>query len=123
MHLFSRTRFIPLLQAAEKDCLLVVVGTKLDLISEDRPRQVMREEALTFASEINAHLSTKDKKVLPYFETSSKTGQNVPRVFEYIFEFCLGSESQIKLKRDKDCVNLSQGTSNIPQGERKSNCC
>ena len=77
--------FVPLLQAALDNCVVVVVGTKLDLVATGN-RAVERADAVALAQELNAASTGKHE---PYFETSSLTGDNVQAVFEYIFNNCL----------------------------------
>ncbi|XP_077990036.1 ras-related protein Rab-20-like isoform X2 [Glandiceps talaboti] len=84
-------RHVPLLQAAEQDCLAVVVGTKLDLV-RPKTRKVNNEDGEHFA--VNANKSrfedgAKNDIRIPFFETSSITGENVNNVFTYIFETLL----------------------------------
>ncbi|XP_013384995.1 ras-related protein Rab-20 [Lingula anatina] len=115
-----RERFVPLLEAAEKDCLHVVVATKADLVSPST-RAVSSQQVLAFAREINQHLPPKDDKpVIPYFETSSLSGQNVKRLFEYIFEHCL-PEGEERKKRTSSSVDLD--LENVSSAENKKSCC
>ncbi|KAK2178875.1 hypothetical protein NP493_525g00011 [Ridgeia piscesae] len=75
-----RARFKTLLQDADKDCLVVVVATKVDLLPS-HARAVSQDDALILTRELNSA----PLEQLPYFETSSLNGQNVVKVFEYIF--------------------------------------
>ena len=84
--LYFRARFLPLLESAREDCLKVVVGTKSDVTDS---REITPEEAKQFSREINQKIDISKLKADPYFETSSKTGNNVTKVFEYIFDYCL----------------------------------
>lgn len=69
---FERVKYwVRELQAAQEGALVVLVGTKADLLEEGRPRSVSREAALAYAKQINA----------PYFETSSKSGKGVEDPF------------------------------------------
>ena len=77
---FCRARFKTLLQDADKDCLVVVVATKVDLLPS-HARAVSQDDALILTRELNSA----PLEQLPYFETSSLNGQNVVKVFEYIF--------------------------------------
>ncbi|XP_022235152.1 ras-related protein Rab-20-like, partial [Limulus polyphemus] len=86
-----RQRYIPLLEVMDQVSVKVVAGTKLDLIGIPSigqvylPRQVAPEEGQQLAAEVNTNQTCRD--IIPYFETSSKTGQNVDNVFEFIFEY------------------------------------
>ena len=60
------------------------MGTKVDLLTQTE-RKVSQQDGLLLAKQIN---SSRPQE-LPYFETSSLTGQNVNRVFEYIFDTLL----------------------------------
>lgn len=110
-------RFIPLLEAANEDCLKIVVGMKLDALGEDQ-REVTVQEGKKFAREINDKIDLAKLPIDPYFETSSKTGHNVTEVFEYIFQFCLPlSEAQLQAAN-------RQGTVNLPNGKQsQKKCC
>ena len=110
---FSRARFLPLLDAAEEDCLLVVVGTKTDLLSESN-RAVDMQEALVFSKEINKRKLNE----IPYFETSSKTGHNVNRVFEYILANRLPEDGSGLKQRRTSTVDLDKAQT----GNQKTGC-
>lgn len=114
-----RARFIPLLEAANEDCLKVVVGMKLDALSEDQ-REVTQQEGKKFAREINDNIDLSKLSTDPYFETSSKTGFNVTEVFEFIFQFCLPlSEAQLKDAQGSGGVNLVNSSNSASH----SKCC
>ena len=57
---------------------MILVGTKADLVDK---RQVTKERAQEYARKLNA----------PYFETSSKTGENVVDVFESLGRIVISS--------------------------------
>ncbi|KAI0232036.1 Ras-related protein Rab-7b [Lamellibrachia satsuma] len=99
-----RARFKTLLQDANKDCLVVVVGTKLDLLSS-QAREVSQDDALVLARELN----TGSLKQLPYFETSSLTGQNIVKVFEYIFTEKLSQQTLEDQSVRHSTVDLRSG--------------
>ncbi len=116
-----------LLEAAEENCLCVVVGTKLDLVTQET-RKVSQKDGLMFAKEINK----KDLSEIPYFETSSMTGQNVNKMFEYIFDYLLPlkeGEQRYYRRTTPGVVNLqgyAKGKEDQGQGqnvEGKSKCC
>ena len=83
---YFRNRFISLLQTAEPGCLKVVVGCKLDCLG-DKKRAVQLHDCQKLAIELNPCYS--DMTCTPYFETSSLSGTNVDRVFEFILSHCL----------------------------------
>lgn len=75
--------YMKFLVEAEKNCHVVIIGTKLDLVKEDPARrQVTEEMAQEFASQ-NGALS---------FETSAKDGVNVSGVFDTIGYQCFASK-------------------------------
>jgi len=88
-----KTRFLPMLSSAKDHCIYVVVGTKLDLAQPDATQieQVDSEEAKRFALEINSHLPEESfaSGIVPFFETSSKSGDGVDNLFTFIFEHLL----------------------------------
>ena len=121
--------FIPLLKGAGQSCLTVVVGAKSDLLSE-KSRQVTKQQgqalaeqqhykqleraktggASTFLSSVNAKKS--------FFETSSKTGENVSELFKYIEEI---AQSQTKtFKPDPESFSVDK---KIPVNESPKGCC
>jgi small GTP-binding protein len=71
-----------LLDDASPGCMVVVVGTKADLLAADGPRPVPREEAEAYAAQRRA----------PYYETSAKDNVNVSAVFEHIALSCLAGK-------------------------------
>lgn len=115
---FYRARFLPLLDSADPDCVKIVVGTKMDLLTGDS-REVTPEEAKRFAREINSTVDPSKFTCDPYFETSSLTGYNVNEVFEFIFQLCLPMSGDTKKKRPGSVVDLE--SSHTATG--KKNCC
>ncbi len=62
---------------AEKDTVVMVIGSKFDLVENDpSERGVPKEEAEKFAREYG----------LLYNETSAKTGHNIKEAFESLIE-------------------------------------
>ena len=103
-----RSRFIPLLTSANDHALVVVVGTKLDMLtSENHMRQVSQSQGHDLCREVNAGRSLAQ---VPYFETSSMTGSNVERVFDYILHECLplDGDAAVKIKRRTSTVDLEK---------------
>ena len=114
-----RARFLSLLSSAEDNCLLVVIGTKCDLLSELN-RGCSQEDAMVFAKEVNRRIL--DSVV--YFETSSVTGQNANRVFEYIFTTLLPFDvlpDQLRKPCSGSTVDLEGTKEKV--GQPKSGCC
>ena len=114
-----RARFLPLLHCVEDNCLKVVVATKIDLLSEHE-RKVKPEEGMLFAKELNKDHTSE----VPFFETSSVTGQNVVRVFDYIFRVCLDDSRMQSKRRNPSVVDLQMPSKgNVPHGDAKKGCC
>ncbi|CAG5121504.1 unnamed protein product [Candidula unifasciata] len=112
-------RFGSILEAANEDCLKVVVGTKLDLVSSES-RDITPEEGKKLAKELNEHLDLRKAPQVPYFETSSLNDENVKDVFEYIFQHCLPlSPDQKKQYQQLSLVDLKDSNSS---GSQKA-CC
>ncbi|KAK2712690.1 hypothetical protein QYM36_011393 [Artemia franciscana] len=96
------------LRAHERDCLLYICGTKLDLVNENKYlRRVKQHKAQDFASGIGA----------TYFETSSKTGENVDALFETIIADFGARPSNFELS---DSIILHEKTS--PYGSSCVGC-
>ena len=71
----SLENYARFLADAEKDCLVIIIGTKGDLVEEQpERRQVTKEEGQRYAAELRAQ----------YYETSAKTNVNVTPVFDRI---------------------------------------
>ncbi|XP_052761523.1 ras-related protein Rab-20-like [Mya arenaria] len=101
-------RFLPLLESAKDDCLKVVVGTKSDVLDQDN-REISIDEAIEFAREINNDIDISKLDGDPYFETSAKTGYNVAKVFDYMFQYCLPEAQKSDKLSDGSTINLSEG--------------
>ncbi|XP_066284964.1 ras-related protein Rab-20-like [Branchiostoma lanceolatum] len=119
-------RFLPILDGAEDNCLITVVGTKLDLVTEET-RQVKPEEAESLARELNSARIEKDRTVGEKklsFETSAKTGHSVEELFNVMFGICLPLDKAPKTgKRKTSTVDLdAPSSSRVPVGE-KAGCC
>ncbi|XP_064652100.1 ras-related protein Rab-20-like [Lineus longissimus] len=113
-------RFLPLLEGVEEKetCLKVVVGTKSDVVTP-ATREVTSEEAINFTRSIN-NISLLSKNV-PYFETSSKTGENVSLLFEYMLERLLPLDGTEVRKDRMNGVDLAQSRPLFP--EKSNKCC
>jgi len=117
-----RNRFVPMLEYAEKDCLIAVVGTKHDLVNRAMSK---RCSALVknFMKSLNEQLT--DCSQIRYFETSSLSGHNVDKVFECIFELYFSRISKIKLKKvhrgNAAVPNISLNTSS--KKPEQVSCC
>lgn len=112
-------RFLPLLETANEDCLKVVVGMKMDLMTPES-RDITLEEGKKLARELNENIDISKLPSDPYFETSSLNGQHVNEVFEFIFQHCLPlTEAQRKA-----AYNRNSGTVELTQKETtKKGCC
>ena len=116
--------FIPLLEEQAPMCLTVVVGTKLDLVksagrelgsSEGKSlaiRQHQRQLERALRSNPNSFL-TKVQGHESYFETSSKTGEGVTDLFQYI-------ERIILIQLQKSGVTPACGPTSVEKARRGS---
>lgn len=100
------------MDASEPNCLVVVVGTKTDLVTNDS-REIPSSAGERLALEQNEKKGRlRDNfKIKPFFETSAKTGKNVEEVFDFILNTCLPlDDEQIAKKsvRKTSAVNLEQ---------------
>lgn len=124
-HFCFSLRFLALLP--EENCVKVVVGAKLDLVTDDTQRKVTRQEGRQLAAEINEEFLAKGdgETQIPFFETSSKTGEGVVEAFEYIFKHCLSPISdEYKLKAKAGTLRLGdKQTSNDSSTPTQRKCC
>ncbi|KAJ8276799.1 hypothetical protein COCON_G00085510 [Conger conger] len=95
---FLRVKFwVKELQNCEEHCKIYLCGTKNDLVEADRSqRQVDFHDVQDFADEIKAQL----------FETSSKTGCNVDKLFQKVAEDV--SNTDFQLITEEAGVDLGQ---------------
>ena len=69
------TDYMKIIESSQENCVIVIVGTKLDLVLDNpEMRQVTVDEAKTYSSSLNA----------AFFETSARSNISVEDVFDYI---------------------------------------
>ncbi|XP_074656321.1 ras-related protein Rab-20-like [Tubulanus polymorphus] len=78
-------RFIPLLENGTENCVKVVIGTKSDLIAGGSGRRVTERQAFEFTRTINNLSTAAPRATVPYYETSSLTGDNIDVAFQKVF--------------------------------------
>ena len=67
--------YAEMIRSSQKDVILVVIGTKFDLVAENpEMRQVSEKEARDFSARLNAE----------FFETSARMNINIIEVFDHI---------------------------------------
>jgi len=120
-----KTRFLPMLNSAKDTCIYVVVGTKLDLSATTdagSSAQVNSDDAKRFALEINSHLpeGTFSSGAVPFFETSSKSGDGVDNLFTFIFEHLLERTDSEPIV---ETVNPGEVESEKPHVKKETTCC
>ncbi|KAJ5077215.1 ras-related protein rab-24 [Anaeramoeba ignava] len=107
---FAKVRFwVSQLKENEKDCVIYLVGTKIDLILNDSDRDVPMEEVESFSDEIKAKI----------FETSAKTGKNVHELFETVAADYLERKKTIKNPSN----NGGGGIVDPNKPKNKGKCC
>lgn len=113
-----------LLEASEPNCLVVVVGTKTDLVTNDS-REIPSSTGERLALEQNEKKGRpRNSFEKPFFETSAKTGENVEEVFDFILNTCLPLDDEETAKnsmRRKSGLNLEHKSSNSRNDTKK--CC
>ncbi|EHB02307.1 Ras-related protein Rab-20 [Heterocephalus glaber] len=136
-------RFLGLTDSANKDCLFVIVGNKVDLTEEAGegdahglgqaggaracprvPKQVLREDAVALYKKILRYkmLDEKDAPAAEHmcFETSAKTGHNVDLLFEAVFDMVVPMVLQQKAEEPVETVDL---TGHKPPKQARPRCC
>lgn len=85
-------RWITEIKHHEERCKIYVCGTKIDLLEGDmaEERAIPREVVRYYVSGIN----------IPYFETSSKTGKNIDKLFQMVAEDFEGPLLQLTSRVD-----------------------
>jgi len=121
-----KERHLQLLEATEPNCLIVVVGTKTDLVTRDS-REVPSSVGEKLAIEQNERKGRPRGgfNVYPFFETSAKTGNNVDKVFEFILNTCLPLDDEETARNSlskMSGLNLEQKSHKSHSHESKS-CC
>ncbi|XP_022794248.1 pyruvate dehydrogenase phosphatase regulatory subunit, mitochondrial-like [Stylophora pistillata] len=118
-----RERYLQLLDASEPNCLVVVVGTKKDLVTGSF-REIASCAGESLALELNekkgrASGSFNEK---PFFETSAKSGENVQKVFDFILNTCLPLDNEDTAKSsNNDEKDTSNGTRACEEAEKRTN--
>lgn len=109
------SKFVSFLKEAEKDCYMVVVATKYDLVMDNPHLQIVTdEEGRLFAKKYGA----------AFFVTSSKLGSNVPAVFDAIGYHCL-AEKLADINMLNNILDSSQSNLSSQQRPRRFTfpCC
>ncbi|KAL4232008.1 hypothetical protein ACF0H5_009586 [Mactra antiquata] len=106
------------LRSAEEECKLYFCGTKLDVVQKKPElREMDKETALELALDLQSD----------YFETSSKTGENVDALFKKIAtDFARWQdETAVKGIQNKESIRLHQSSWKKDARVRKeeSSCC
>ncbi|XP_002169802.2 ras-related protein Rab-20 [Hydra vulgaris] len=119
------TIHVPLLSSASENCLIVLVGTKLDLLNtstvkNSNLRAVLPEEARSKLLELTQRFKSPEhpQGILPVFETSSKENIQVHELFEFVFN-TLVSETELNPDASEETVTLEVSRLN----EFKKKCC
>ena len=102
------------IKSAQENVLLVIIGTKYDLVEENpEMRQVSIQEARQLAESLNA----------TFFETSARSNINVEEVFNHIGHSIFPSSSPNSQRPIEDSPIF--GTSNRPTNVQNSQniCC
>lgn len=118
-----------LLETVSPNCAMVFVGTKSDVINKklhgkQMSRAVTQDECLKKALDFNERWNSLRHPlgILPAFETSSKTNENVNDVFEYLFETLIPTAGPNRTPSPSGIIQLSDCSSG-DFGKKKSKCC
>ena len=120
-----RERYLQLLDASEPNCLVVVVGTKKDIITSSS-REIPSSAGETLALELNEKKGrpTGSFNEKPFFETSAKSGENVQKVFDFILNTCLPLDDEETAKRTlRQTTGIDLENKSQTQNESTKKCC
>jgi len=125
------TRHSRLLETVADNCVMVFVGTKCDMVNktnkkgEKFSRQVKYDEAMDISLEYIKRFSSLRHPlgILPIFETSSKSGDNVADVFEYIFETLTPDSVGKRTNSPSGMIELNKSHSNDNMRSSSKKCC
>lgn len=110
------TNYVETVKLSQETALIVIVGTKLDLVLENpEMRQVSIEKARDFANKFNA----------AFFETSARSNINVEEVFNHVGfsifpNFSTNSNSQRPIEDSPIFANSTTRPSNF---DSQNICC
>lgn len=120
-----RERYLQLLDASEPNCLVVVVGTKKDIITSSS-REIPSSAGEILALELNEKKGrpTGSFNEKPFFETSAKSGENVQKVFDFILNTCLPLDDEETAKRLlRQTTGIDLENKSQMQNESTKKCC
>lgn len=119
-----------LLETVAPNCAMVFVGTKSDVVNtkvagKRMTRAVDQEDCLKKALDFTERWNSVRHPlgILPAFETSSKTNENVNDVFEYLFETLIPTANVRRTPSPSGLIQLSDCNSGDDHGKRKAKCC
>lgn len=100
------------IQEAEKDCAMLIVGNKLDVV-EDNPerRKVSFQRAQEYAKSVNAVV----------VEASAKSGIGVNEAFQQVVMTCY--EQGVAARGEEEAKNAGNVKLNPGNGKEKKGCC
>ncbi|XP_002154727.4 ras-related protein Rab-20 [Hydra vulgaris] len=121
------TNFIPLLSSVSENCLIVLAGTKLDLLNtstvdNSNQRAVLPEEAIEKSLELTQRFKSPvdPQGKRPVFETSAKENIQVQELFEFVFKI-LVTETCCELEPNNPLETVTLEVSYFNKFKKK--CC
>ncbi|KAJ3448849.1 ras family-domain-containing protein [Anaeramoeba flamelloides] len=111
-------RMFPKLESASQDCFVILVGSKVDMVKDDeKKRKVSFENGLQIAKKYQA----------TFFESSSKTGENIDEIWEKIGEQFLKTTTKKKKKEtnkgnkteENNIIKIDQPSDNEKEKKKK----
>ena len=106
---------------AKDNCLVAVVGTKSDLVDKEGRKvdyEVGKEMAKRENLKRNKYFTNEDEASATFFETSSKTGENVTEAFQFLEKTLLSRLQGLEPEAETKTIAVESG-----KAQHQGGCC